>query len=50
MDFTQISDLELQEELWRRRDVLEKDTRGLSIIPLEFLISEYEKRKSNPNS
>lgn len=50
MDFTQISDLELQEELWRRRDVLEKDTRGLSIIPLEFLISEYEKRKANPNS
>lgn len=50
MDFTQISDLELQEELWRRRDVLEKDTKGLSIIPLEFLISEYEKRKANPNS
>ena len=50
MDFTQISDLELQEELWRRRDVLEKDIRGLSIIPLEFLISEYEKRKANPNS
>ena len=50
MDFTQISDLELQEELWRRRDVLEKDIRGLSVIPLEFLISEYEKRKANPNS
>lgn len=50
MDFTQISDLELQEELWRRRDVLEKDIRGLSVIPLEFLISEYEKRKANLNS
>lgn len=50
MDFTQISDLELHEELWRRRDVLEKDTKGLSVIPLEFLISEYEKRKANPNS
>jgi hypothetical protein len=50
MDFTQISDLELHEELWRRRDVLENDKKGLSVIPLEFLISEYEKRKANPNS
>lgn len=47
MDFTGISDLELQNELLRRRQVLESDTKGLSVIPLEFLISEYEKRKSN---
>jgi hypothetical protein len=50
MDFTQISDLELHEELWRRRQVLENDKKGLSVIPLEFLISEYEKRKANPDS
>lgn len=47
MDFTQISDLDLQNELIRRKQVLENDKKGLSVIPLEFLISEYEKRKSN---
>jgi len=50
MDFTQISDLELYAELLRRRNVLENDKKGLSVIPLEFLISEYEKRKLNIDS
>jgi hypothetical protein len=47
MDFIGISDLDLQDELLRRKQVLESDTKGLSVIPLEFLISEYEKRKFN---
>lgn len=47
MDFTRISDLDLHNELLRRKQVLESDKKGLSIIPLEFLISEYEKRKSD---
>lgn len=47
MDFTQISDLDLHNELLRRRQVLDNDSKGLSVIPLEFLISEYEKRKTD---
>ena len=47
MDFTQISDLDLHNELLRRRQVLDSDSKGLSVIPLEFLISEYEKRKTD---
>jgi hypothetical protein len=50
MDFTQLSDLDLHNELLRRRQVLDNDNKGLSVIPLEFLISEYEKRKSDITS
>lgn len=50
MDFTKITDLELENELSRRANVLHADIKGLSVIPLEFLISEFEKRKKKSDS